>query len=314
MAEATSEKLVGTIGIRVSDTTDRELDTLIEKLEDVNAVADTLVKKTLTLDIKTDTIESKIASVSKGLNKELREQLVGGFRTALDEMKTSLKEADASFKVSFDVAEFSAQLTQAVTAAASTFSSSIASDLQAAVAQLRQSGAATITVTQQTGQSAGGSQQRNTAAGTGTSRELARTYSQITASIREEYRIMTQMLRLEGDAYQSASERLQIVRDQVDAYREMIQQAAEAGQVDTTREANLDISERENKKAALQNACFRSAAHFLITYSVLLTPAEPQHSWACRSQRSGRHSAQRYGSQPCRRSCLPRWSGCLRPR
>lgn len=240
MAEATSEKLVGTIGIRVSDTTDRELDTLIEKLEDVNAVADTLVKKTLTLDIKTDTIESKIASVSKGLNKELREQLVGGFRTALDEMKTSLKEADASFKVSFDVAEFSAQLTQAVTAAASTFSSSIASDLQAAVAQLRQSGAATITVTPQTGQSAGGSQQRNTAAGTGTSRELARTYSQITASIREEYRIMTQMLRLEGDAYQSASERLQVVRDQVDAYREMIQQAAEAGQVDTTRAANLD--------------------------------------------------------------------------
>lgn len=240
MAEATSEKLVGTIGIRVSDTTDRELDTLIEKLEDVNAVADTLVKKTLTLDIKTDTIESKIASVSKGLNKELREQLVGGFRTALEEMKTSLKEADASFKVSFDVAEFSAQLTQAVTAAASTFSSSIANDLQAAVAQLRQSGTATITVTSQTEQSAGGSQQRNTAAGTGTSRELARTYSQITASIREEYRIMTQMLRLEGDAYQSASERLQVVRDQVDAYREMIQQAAEAGQVDTTRAANLD--------------------------------------------------------------------------
>ena len=45
MAEATSEKLVGTIGIRVSETTDRELDTLIEKLEDVNSVADTLVKK-----------------------------------------------------------------------------------------------------------------------------------------------------------------------------------------------------------------------------------------------------------------------------
>lgn len=75
MAEPTSEKLVGTIGIRVSETTDRELDSLVEKLEDVNDIADTLVKKTLTLDIKTDAIESKIASVSKGLNKELREQL-----------------------------------------------------------------------------------------------------------------------------------------------------------------------------------------------------------------------------------------------
>lgn len=240
MAEATSEKLVGTIGIRVSETTDRELDTLIEKLEDVNSVADPLVKKTLTLDIKTDTIESKISSVSKGLNKELREQLVGGFRVALDEMKASLKEADVSFKVSFDVAEFSAQLTQAVTAAASTFSTSIANDLQAAVAQFRQSGAASITVTPQTGSTNNAGQTGGGRAGGAGNRELARIYSQITASIREEYRLMTQMLRLEGDAYQSASERLQVVRDQVDAYREMIQQAAEAGQADPVRAANLD--------------------------------------------------------------------------
>lgn len=61
-------------------------------------------------------------------------------------------------------------------------------------------------------------------------RELARIYSQITASIREEYRLMAQMLRLEGDAYQSAENRLQVVREQVDAYREMIQQTSEAGQ------------------------------------------------------------------------------------
>lgn len=240
MAEVTSEKLVGTIGIRVSETTDRELDTLIEKLEDVNSVADTLVKKTLTLDIKTDTIESKISSVSKGLNKELREQLVGGFRVALDEMKASLKEADVSFQVSFDVAEFSAQLTQAVTAAASTFSTSIANDLQAAVAQLQQSGAASITVTPQTGSTNHGGQTGGGRADGAGNRELARIYSQITASIREEYRLMTQMLRLEGDAYQSAENRLQVVRDQVDAYREMIQQAAEAGQTDPVRAANLD--------------------------------------------------------------------------
>lgn len=239
MAEATSEKLVGTIGIRVSETTERELDTLIEKLEDVNSVADTLVKKTMTLDIKTDAVESKIASVSKGLNKELREQLVGGFRVALDEMKASLKEADVSFQVSFDTAEFSAQLTQAVTAAASTFSTAIAGDLQTAVAQLRQSGTASITVPPQEGNANSSVQTGGSRGGTG-NRELARTYSQITTAIREEYRLMTQMLRLEGDAYESAENRLQVVRNQVDAYRDMIRQAEEGGQADTVRAANLE--------------------------------------------------------------------------
>ena len=277
MAEATSEKLVGTIGIRVSETTDRELDTLIEKLEDVNSVADTLVKKTLTLDIKTDTIESKISSVSKGLNKELREQLVGGFRVAMDEMKASLKEADVSFQVSFDVAEFSAQLTQAVTAAASTFSTSIANDLQAAVAQLQQSGAASITVTPQTGSiNHGGQAGGGRASGTG-NRELARIYSQITASIREEYRLMTQMLRLEGDAYQSAENRLQVVRDQVGAYREMIQQAAEAGQTDPVRAANLDSLQASLSSKldiatsqAEQRSIQQEAAELLRLYTQLL--------------------------------------------
>ncbi len=240
MAEVTSEKLVGTIGIRVSETTDRELDSLVEKLEDVNDIADTLVKKTLTLDIKTDAIESKIASVSKGLNKELREQLVGGFRVALDEMRTALKEADVSFKIAFDVAEFGGQLTQAVTAAAGVFSSSISSDLQTAVERLRQSGAAAITVAPQTG-SAGSAP----AAGSRSAKEsgnlsLARAYAQITAAVREQYRIMTQMLRLEGDAYQAAAERLDVVRDQVDAYADLIRQAAEAGQTDPTRAANLE--------------------------------------------------------------------------
>lgn len=60
LAEPMSEKLVGTIGIRVSETTDRELDSLVEKLEDVNSIADTLVKKALTLDITTDAINIRL--------------------------------------------------------------------------------------------------------------------------------------------------------------------------------------------------------------------------------------------------------------
>lgn len=234
MAEPTSEKLVGTIGIRVSETTDRELDALVEKLDTVNSAADSLLKKTITLDVKTDGIENKLNAVAGAMNKELREQLTGGFRVALDEMRSALKSGDFSINASFDVAEFSAQFSQAVTSAAHSFSTSVASDLQAAVSQIRQS-AATTTVASTVSTGAGAASNQGDANRSG----LALIYQQITAAVREEYRIMTQMLSLEGNAYDTASDRLELVREQVEAYEQMIRQAAEAGEMDERRAANL---------------------------------------------------------------------------
>ncbi len=276
MAEATNEKLVGTIGIRVSETTDSELDALIEKLDDVNAAADSLIKKNLTLDIKTDALESKINSVSKALNKELRDQLVGGFRVALDEMRTALKESDAALKVSLDVSEFSAQLTTAVASAAGLFSSSIARDLQAAITQLEHAGAAAITVTPNAG-GAGNGTPGGRGAEPRANAALVRAYTQITAAVREEYRLRTQMLRLDGDAYQAAANRLAVVENQVTACETLIQQSREAGQVDVTRAQNLanlqaslaaklDIATSQSEQRTMQ----QEANNLLRLYTQLL--------------------------------------------
>lgn len=241
MTEAANEKLVGTIGIRVSESTGRELDLLVERLEDVNDAADNLINKKLTLDVKTEAVESKIAAVAKSLNKELKDQITGGFRMALDEMRAALRDGDAAFKISFDAAEFSAQFTQTVVSAAHAFSGSIANDLQEAVSQLRKAGASSIAVV--AAPSAGtGAAQADQSGNTGAARnnELARAYNQITAAVREEYRLMTQMLRLEGDAYQAADQRLQVVRSQEQAYEDMIRSAASAGQADAKRAADLE--------------------------------------------------------------------------
>ena len=171
------------------------------------------------------------------MNSELKDHLVGGFRLALDEMQTALRDGDTSLKIAFDVAEFSAQLDAVLLGAAHQFTTSIASDLKGALADIRQAGAG-ITVLPSL-PSADSNEGKRQASGTERSNGLARTYNQITAAVRKEYRLMTQMLRLEGEAYQTADQRLQVVQNQVIAYEDMIRQSAQAGQEDERRAAKL---------------------------------------------------------------------------
>ena len=76
---------------------------------------------------------------------------------------------------------------------------------------------------------------------TGLSNDLPDIYRRLSADTREQYRLMTKMLKLEGEAFEVASRRLGVVQEQISASKEMLEVARGNNKTD----ADLEFAQRQ---------------------------------------------------------------------